>query len=555
MAVFDVILNDKITDLKDLLRSDPKCANSVGWHGLTPLHQATLRSNQEIVDLLLDHGANVNQANAYGETPLHFACQAASLHCVNKFIENGADLRAEDGGGRTCIHHAARSGSVLKLHYLTACGLSLKKRDKRGLTALHIAAEHGQLDACEYLLRHKRFPPDVRDSANTTPLHLAAKYAHCEVAWALESKSKLSMINEEDVMRKTPMDYAGEGQTPRHLWLKRHLKYWQASRCPPTQPPYPWMPWLLLLLSPSFGILLIVEAFNQLSRLFATLATISIIIFFNVCSFSKHRMQHISGLQSPALLGYFFGLIIQSLLWYFIYLTPQLWPDFLWTLAAVLLLAITLITLKKLFSDPGVVKYNKISNTGETMSILDVAKGVVPEGDFCEVCEIVQPELTKHCRLCDACVLSLDHHCLFLTRCVAVNNHRAFVFFMFEAMLANLLYVRAAITYFNLQVFIGEASSFTEAMGRDVYVSVLFIINCLGLVYVLFLTIFQFKVITDGGTTYYSSDGQASHRTWKDLYKFTGVPWSQRLKIFSQFLLGEYSFFRKIKMKRADTFV
>jgi len=110
----------------------------------------------------------------------------------------------------------------------------------------------------------------------------------------------------------------------RHLWLKRHLKYWQSSRCPATQPPYPWMPWLLLLLSPSFGILFIVEAFNQLSRLFATLATISIIIFFNVCSFSKHRMQHISGLQSPALLGYFFGLIIQSLLWYFIYLTPHI---------------------------------------------------------------------------------------------------------------------------------------------------------------------------------------------------------------------------------------
>lgn len=112
MAVFDVILNDKISDLRDLLRSDPKCANSVGWHGLTPLHQATLRNNQEIMDLLLDHGANVNQANAFGETPLHFACQAASLHCVNKFIENGADLRAEDEAGRTCIHHAARSGSV-----------------------------------------------------------------------------------------------------------------------------------------------------------------------------------------------------------------------------------------------------------------------------------------------------------------------------------------------------------------------------------------------------------------------------------------------------------
>lgn len=53
MAVFDVILNDKITDLKDLLQADPKCANSVGWHGLTPLHHAALKNNEELIDLLL----------------------------------------------------------------------------------------------------------------------------------------------------------------------------------------------------------------------------------------------------------------------------------------------------------------------------------------------------------------------------------------------------------------------------------------------------------------------------------------------------------------------
>ena len=110
----------------------------------------------------------------------------------------------------------------------------------------------------------------------------------------------------------------------RHLWLKRHLKYWQASRCPSTRPPHPWMPWLLLLLSPSFGIFLIVLAFNHLTTLFAVLATIFTIVFFNVWSFSKHRMQHISALQSPALAGFFFGLIIQSLLCYFVYITPHI---------------------------------------------------------------------------------------------------------------------------------------------------------------------------------------------------------------------------------------
>lgn len=60
--------------------------------------------------------------------------------------------------------------------------------------------------------------------------------------------------------------------------------------------------------------------------------------------------------------------------------------------------------------------------------------------------QIVKPELTKHCRLCEVCLLSLDHHCLFLTRCVAVKNHRAFVSFMIETMLANALFVRASIS-------------------------------------------------------------------------------------------------------------
>ena len=77
----------------------------------------------------------------------------------------------------------------------------------------------------------------------------------------------------------------------------------------------------------------------------------------------------------------------------------------------------------------------------------------------------MQPELTKHCRLCDACVLGLDHHCLFLTRCVAVNNHRAFVFFMFEVMLANVLYVRAAITCEYITLFL-DVSLFSLTLMR-----------------------------------------------------------------------------------------
>ena len=114
----------------------------------------------------------------------------------------------------------------------------------------------------------------------------------------------------------------------RHLWLQRHLKYWQASRCPRSRPPNPWIPWFLLLLSPSFGIFLIALSFRHLSTLFATLATMGIVVFFNVWSFSRHRLQHISAIPNPALAGFFFGLIIQSLLCYFLYIMPHiLWNN------------------------------------------------------------------------------------------------------------------------------------------------------------------------------------------------------------------------------------
>ena len=60
--------------------------------------------------------------------------------------------------------------------------------------------------------------------------------------------------------------------------------------------------------------------------------------------------------------------------------------------------------------------------------------------------QIVMPEFTKHCKLCEVCIESLDHHCLFLMNCVARNNHRAFVCFMTEILVANALFVRAAVS-------------------------------------------------------------------------------------------------------------
>ena len=59
---------------------------------------------------------------------------------------------------------------------------------------------------------------------------------------------------------------------------------------------------------------------------------------------------------------------------------------------------------------------------------------------------MVMDDYVKHCRLCEKCMIAIDHHCLFLMHCIAVNNHRAFVTFLFVVVTGNLLFFRAALT-------------------------------------------------------------------------------------------------------------
>ena len=50
------------------------------------------------------------------------------------------------------------------------------------------------------------YSPNILISVNCT---------FSEVAWALESNSKLSLVDKPDIHGKTPVDYADKGTTPR----------------------------------------------------------------------------------------------------------------------------------------------------------------------------------------------------------------------------------------------------------------------------------------------------------------------------------------------------
>jgi len=54
----------------------------------------------------------------------------------------------------------------------------------------------------------------------------------------------------------------------------------------------------------------------------------------------------------------------------------------------------------------------------------------------CHKCRGPKPRRTHHCKICRKCVLKMDHHCPFVNNCVGLRNHRFFILFLLELVIA-----------------------------------------------------------------------------------------------------------------------
>ena len=73
-------------------------------NGRTPLHWASCKGHESVVQLLLDKGATVDAANKYGNTPLLVASGYGHKSVVQLLLDKGTKVDAVDKDGRTPLH-------------------------------------------------------------------------------------------------------------------------------------------------------------------------------------------------------------------------------------------------------------------------------------------------------------------------------------------------------------------------------------------------------------------------------------------------------------------
>lgn len=232
--VIDAIKQENVTQLKVLMESPMGNLNSkpTFWifevlserNELTPLQTACKVGNPEIVEILLESGADVNymhwdESRNQG-SPLTIAAGSLSdqrLQVIKLLMEYGADINYENAIGNdvlSCAIYASfeRWDTLEIIEYLEQYGKDIyKKHPRNGNTLLHKACESDSLLVIQYLINDRRFDINAVNADGDTPLICFLRFASSRkldtLQFLLQSGADTNIKNNEG---KTAYDYAAE---------------------------------------------------------------------------------------------------------------------------------------------------------------------------------------------------------------------------------------------------------------------------------------------------------------------------------------------------------
>lgn len=202
-----------------LLDSDPSNIEVQDRRQMQPLHHAAKHNQVEMIEFLLQKGADMNALDVDSHTPFLSAAYHGQVEAFRCLLERGAPVDAVDKNRKSCVFLAAKYNytAILEVLVQNTNGRKLcRGADVHLNTPLHIAAKFGHIAAAKVLLKAE-IKMDARNEASKTPLHLASEKGHLKMVKLLVShdrqqRQKLQEYNlitcDEDQDLNTPLHLA-----------------------------------------------------------------------------------------------------------------------------------------------------------------------------------------------------------------------------------------------------------------------------------------------------------------------------------------------------------
>ncbi len=136
-----------------MLDADPALLDSFSDDGFPAIGLAVFFRQPDLACTLIERGADVNAAarNAFRVTPVHAAAAVRDAAIMQLLIEHGADVNARQQLAYTALHTAAQHGDQVMLDLLLAAGANPRAAGDDGKTPADLAAAQGHTAIVERL--------------------------------------------------------------------------------------------------------------------------------------------------------------------------------------------------------------------------------------------------------------------------------------------------------------------------------------------------------------------------------------------------------------------
>ncbi|VDO79134.1 unnamed protein product [Haemonchus placei] len=220
--------------------------------GFTPLHMAASKGLDQLVEILVDAGADVDKPDIRGRNALHLAVLTHSENTVRKLCNVGSKaVYRQDFNGYYPLHYAAYIGSEQMCLDLFECMKDMTEMPTSGLprdiTPFHLAAVNNKAKPLVRLAKEikkrtdkaakKRLSLDrplfaYTDVKNRIPLHYAMKYGHLDPTTTLLSQQGAELcLTWRDKEEMTPLHFAAaNGKNACIDWVLRKFNKISVNR-------------------------------------------------------------------------------------------------------------------------------------------------------------------------------------------------------------------------------------------------------------------------------------------------------------------------------------
>ncbi|XP_013141938.1 PREDICTED: serine/threonine-protein phosphatase 6 regulatory ankyrin repeat subunit A [Papilio polytes] len=181
----------------------------------TPLHLCCTWGLSDVIQTLLEHGANINSKDAEGKTPLHIAIENQHAGIISLLLSQpGIDLSARDNKGVSPFAAAltARNNKAAQA-ILEKNPSAAEQVDKKGRNFLHVAIQACDVESVMFLLSVE---VDVNSDIDAAATNLKGRNPLHELCWCKKDNAATICeiflefmpdypINKTDLQGNTPL--------------------------------------------------------------------------------------------------------------------------------------------------------------------------------------------------------------------------------------------------------------------------------------------------------------------------------------------------------------